>query len=310
MSASIHDLEYFRLMESVFSPAFGNPLLNRAHDGAITPPVDGRLAFSTETFAEEPLFFNGGNIGDLAVNRTVNFLLCCGSKPRYISAGFVVEEGFETTRLKEIVDTMAAAARQAEVEIVTGDIKVVQRGRCGGVYITTSGIGEVPPNLYLDPANLQPGDKVIITGPIANHGIAVMSQREDLRFEGDIKSDTASLGDVVANLLDVVPGENLRVLLTPTRGGLATIIDELSEASGVDIEIAQSAIPIHPAVEKACALLGLDPLFVENEGVMVAVVSSDKAEAALAAVRRSEHGSEGAIIGEVKPHSANIKSFH
>lgn len=296
-----------RLIDEVFHPFFTNPYLDRGGDGAIMPaPVEDlsgtRVAMSTDTFVVRPLFFPGGNIGDLAVNGTVNDLLCCGAVPRWLSASFVIEEGMPISQLRDIVRTMAEAAREAEVEIVTGDTKVVERGRCDGVYINTSGIGFVRPDLYLDPANLRPGDAVILTGPIARHGMAVMSVREGLEFSSSITSDTASLGDIVSNLLDVAPG--LRVLRDPTRGGLSSTLNELAASSGVSIEIDQEAIPIDLDVLSACELLGLDPLYVANEGLMIAVVPADEAEAALAAVRRSAHGERGAIIGRVLPADA------
>ncbi|MCM1109808.1 MAG: hydrogenase expression/formation protein HypE [Clostridium sp.] len=287
-----------RLIESVFAPAFSNPILNRAHDGAIAPPMTGRLAFSTDTFVVTPRFFPGGNIGDLAVNGTVNDLLCCGSKPRYLSVGFVIEEGFPVDELKRIVASMADAAREAEVEIVTGDTKVVGRGGCDGVYINTSGVGEVPPELFLDPANLHPGDRILISGTIANHGMAVMSVREGLAFDSEIVSDTASLGDLTAAVLSVAR-RGLRVLRDPTRGGLASTLNEFAEASGVDITVDEEAVGVRPDVRRACELLGLDPMYVANEGVMVAVVSEAEADAALKAMRRSAHGADAAIIGTV-----------
>lgn len=297
-----------RLIDTIFAPAFSNPMLDRAHDGAITPPIGGRIALSTDTFVVKPIFFPGGNIGDLAVNGTVNDLLCCGAKPRYLTAGFVIEEGMPMADLRCIVDAMAEAARRAEVEIVTGDTKVVERGRCEGIYINTAGVGIMPPDLTLDPSNLRAGDAVLISGPIAAHGMAVMSQREGLGFESDILSDTASLGDIVAALLSVVPGDNLRVLRDPTRGGLSSTLNELAEASGVDIVVDEEAVPVAQPVASACALLGLDPMYVANEGVMVAVVAPAYAEKALAAMRRSAHGSQAALIGHVAPHKSGSSS--
>lgn len=291
-----------RLIERVFAPYFKNPILDKRHDGAILPACDARLAFSTDTFVVNPLFFPGGNIGDLAVNGTVNDLLCCGATPRYLSAGFVIEEGTDIEMLEAIAKTMAEAAREAEVEIVTGDTKVVERGRCDGVYINTSGVGILPPDIDLGPDNLKPDDVIMITGSIANHGMAVMSKREGLDFESPITSDTASLGDITHALLSVAPG--LRVLRDPTRGGLSSTLNELAEASCVDIEIDEQSIPIRVATASACDLLGLDPLYVANEGIMIAVVPPDEAETALAAIRRSAHGSDAAIIGRVLARSA------
>lgn len=295
-----------RLIESVFAPAFSNPLLNRAHDGAVMPPFgDGdRIAMSTDTFVVNPIFFPGGNIGDLAINGTVNDLLCCGARPRWLSAGFVIEEGLPVDSLRRVVEAMAKAATQAEVEIVTGDTKVVEHGKCDGVYINTTGIGIVPPGLELDPTNLKPGDAVLISGPVGAHGMAIMSCREGLGFESSIVSDTASLGDMVANLLDVCPVGTLRVLRDATRGGVASTLNELAGASGVDITIEESAVPVADAVSHACELLGLDPLLVANEGVMIAVVDAAYADKALAAMRRSAHCHQAAIIGKVEPHSS------
>lgn len=288
-----------RLIRDIFAPAFRNQYLDRDHDGAIIKlEADAScIACSTDTFVVSPLFFPGGNIGDLAVNGTVNDILCCGARPRWLSAGFVIEEGFEISKLREIVSTMAEAARLAEVEIVTGDTKVVERGRCDGVYINTTGIGIVPPDLNIDPGCMRPGDAVILTGPVAAHGMAVMSQREGLAFGSGIKSDTASLCDIVANVLDV---SRPRVMRDPTRGGLSSTLNELAEASGVDIGLDEQAIPIDSDVASACELLGLDPLYVANEGLMLIIVDPSEADRALAAARRSAHGGRAAIIGHVE----------
>ena len=231
-----------RLIERIFKPRFGNRLLDRGLDSAILPASGERMAFTTDTFVVRPLFFPGGNIGDLAVNGTANDLLSVGATPRYLSVGFVIEEGLAVADLEKIADSMAAAAREAEMEIVTGDTKVVERGRCDGIYINTAGIGILPPSLDLDPRNIRPGDVIIITGPIAAHGMAVMSQREQLGFSSTIESDTASLGDIVHALLSVAPG--LRVLRDPTRGGLAGALCDFATASGVDIEVSEEVIPI------------------------------------------------------------------
>lgn len=294
-----------RLIADVFAPAFRNPILDRAHDGAITELPEGRLAISTDSFVVSPLFFPGGDIGDLAVNGTVNDLLCCGARPRWLSASFIIEEGTPMDDLRRIVASMAKAAREAEVEIVTGDTKVVERGHGDGVYITTTGVGIMPPDITLDPANLRPGDAVLLTGAIGNHGVAIMSKREGLQFDTDIESDTASLGDITAALLDAAPGDKLRVLRDPTRGGLATTLNELARASKVNITIDERTVPIEPAVENACALLGLDPYHVANEGIMIAVVDATRAEKALSAIRRSAHGSKGAIIGYVESRESD-----
>lgn len=293
-----------RLIERVFASRFHNRYLDRQHDGAIMPPTGERIAMSTDSFVVHPLFFPGGNIGDLAVNGTVNDILCCGATPRYLSAAFIIEEGMPIADLERIADAMANAAKEAEVEIVTGDTKVVERGRCDGIYINTTGIGIMPPELTLDPANLRPGDTVIITGPVAAHGMAVMSQREGLSFSSPIESDTASLGDIVHALLDCVP-DGLRVLRDPTRGGLSATLNELASASCVDIIIDEQSVPVDPTVASACEILGLDPLYVANEGIMIAVVAPDMAEDALKAIRRSAHGHDAAIIGRVENVSAS-----
>lgn len=293
-----------RLIKDVFAPAFRNQFLDRNHDGAELPHPPGRLAFSTDTFVVRPLFFPGGSIGDLAVNGTVNDLLCCGAAPRWLSAGFVIEEGFDIEQLRSIVCDMAAAARLAEVEIVTGDTKVVERGRCDGVYINTSGIGVIPDGLYIDPGAMRPGDVIILTGTVANHGMAVMSRREGLEFRSPILSDTASLGDIVRNVLDVATP---RVMRDPTRGGLSSTLNELAAASGVDVNLDESRIPIRPETRSACELLGLDPLYVANEGLMLIVVPPADADKALAAVRRSAHGADAAVIGTVEATPAGAE---
>lgn len=285
------------LIDKVFAPAFTNSYLNRRHDAAVLPADGRRPAMTTDTFVVTPAFFPGGNIGDLAVNGTVNDLLCAGATPRYLSCGFVIEEGFPIDDLRRIVGSMARAAVEAEVEIVTGDTKVVGRGQCDGVYINTSGLGYIAPGLDIDPGSLRPGDAIICTGPIGCHGMAVMSVREGLEFESEIRSDTASLCDLVRNLLDAAG--NPRVLRDPTRGGLSSTLNELAAASGVDIELTEEAIPVDDNVRSACDLLGLDPLYVACEGAMLIGVAPDDAEKALAAVRRSAHGSRAAVIGRV-----------
>lgn len=292
-----------QLIDRIFAPRFHNEYLDRQHDGAVMPQPDERIAMSTDSFVVRPLFFPGGNIGNLAVNGTVNDLLCCGATPRYLSAGFIIEEGLPMEQLEKIADAMALAAKEAEVEIVTGDTKVVEHGCCDGIYINTTGIGIMPPSLSLDPANLREGDVVIITGTIAAHGMAIMSRREGLSFSSPIESDTASLGDIVHALLDTLPDGKLRVLRDPTRGGLSATLNELAASSCVDIVVNETAIPIDPAVASACDILGLDPLYMANEGIMVAAVAPEEAEAALAAIRRSAHGNRAAIIGTVEKKS-------
>lgn len=288
------------LIGRVFSSRFSNPVLDRGHDGAMLTLPEGRIAFSTDTFVVTPLFFPGGDIGDLAVNGTVNDLLCCGAVPRYLSVGFVIEEGFPIADLERIADSMARAAVQAEVEIVTGDTKVVEKGHCDGVYINTTGIGHISPGVNMDPEGIRPGDNIIISGSVARHGMSVMSRREGLVFDSEITSDTASLCDLVRNLFDAVPDGAVRVLRDPTRGGIASTLNELAMASGVDIEIDEQSVPVQPAVRAACELLGLDPFCVANEGVIIAAVASEHTDAALAAMRRSAHGEDAALIGHAR----------
>lgn len=288
-----------RLIDTVFAPAFKNQYLDRGHDSAILPEPGCRLAMSTDTFVVDPPFFPGGNIGDLAVNGTVNDLLAAGATPRWLSAGFVIEEGFPISDLRRIVDSMAKAAVEAEVEIVTGDTKVVEKGHCDGIFINTTGVGYLPHGLDIDPRGcLRPGDVIILSGSIANHGMAVMSKRDGLQFQSEILSDTASLCDLVHNVLDVV--ESPRVMRDPTRGGLSSTLNELALSSGVDINLVESAIPIRPDTQAACALLGLDPLYVANEGLMIVVVGREQAREALEAMRRSAHGADSAVIGSVE----------
>lgn len=286
-----------RLIREVFYPAFNNRLLGQAHDGAVITLPENRIAYSTDSFVVDPIFFPGGNIGDLAVNGTVNDLACCGARPLYLSAGFILEEGFPIGELVEIVRTMALAAEKAEVQIVTGDTKVVERGKCDKIYINTSGIGVVPKGVEIGPTRAKAGDAVILTGRIGEHGIAVLSQRENLGFESAVKSDTAPLNRLVSKLLAVIP--EIHVLRDPTRGGVASTLNEIAETAGVCIEIDESQLPISEAVTAACDLLGLDPLFVANEGILLVFLPEEAADEAVALLRKLEYGRSAAIIGRV-----------
>jgi hydrogenase expression/formation protein HypE len=257
------------------------------------------MAFTTDTYVVNPLFFPGGDIGKLAVHGTVNDLAMAGAIPLYLSVGFILEEGFLISDLRRIVDSMAAAAAEAGVSIVTGDTKVVQRGKADGLFINTAGVGVTRLTWPIGQTRLQPGDKVLLSGPIGDHGIAIMLAREALDIETDIQSDTAPLHSLVAALLEAV-GDGVHCLKDPTRGGVATSLNEMAIGSEVSIGLEEHAIPVHAGVRGACEILGLDPLTIANEGKLLAIVAPEKAESALAAMRRHPLGRESAIIGTVQ----------
>ena len=286
------------LVEHLFVPAFRNAALEDLGDASILPSAanGGRLAFSTDSFVVRPLFFPGGSIGDLAVNGTVNDLAVSGAKPLYLSAGFILEEGFSITQLGGIVERMAAAAKRAGVLIVTGDTKVVERGHGDGVYINTAGIGIVPAGVEIGPAKARPGDVVMVSGTIGDHGMAIMSVREGLEFGTVIESDCAALHELVAEIIDA--GE-VHVLRDPTRGGVASTLNEIAASSRVGVFLNEPSIPVLPDVQSACDLLGMDPIYVANEGKVIAIVAEDSAERVLAAIRAHPLGKRAAIIGRV-----------
>ncbi len=285
------------LVEHVFKPAFRNEALDRMSDSAVVQVPSGRLAYSTDSFVVRPLFFPGGSIGRLAVHGTVNDLAMSGATPLHLSAGFILEEGFPMADLGRIVDDMAAAARAAGVRIVTGDTKVVERGRGDGVYINTSGIGVIGDAVEINPQRAKPGDAILLSGTLGDHGMAIMSVREGLAFETTIESDCASLHTMVAQLLAAVP--DVHVLRDPTRGGLASALNEIAASANVGMVIREEAIPVRPEVRAACELLGLDPFFVANEGKLVAIVPREDAERGLAALHAHPLGANATIIGEV-----------
>ena len=287
------------LIEAVFLDAFRNPLLEPLEDGASLETAAGRLAFTTDSFVVSPLFFPGGDIGDLAVNGTVNDLAMCGARPLYLSCGFILEEGFPVADLQRIVASMAAAATRAGVQIVTGDTKVVERGKADGCYIPTAGVGLLDRPATLSAAAAQPGDVVLVSGPIGDHGITVMLARGELDIEADIVSDTAPLHELTAALLDAVP-DGVRLLRDATRGGVATICNEVAVASQVAVVLDERAVPVRPEVNGASELLGIDPLYVACEGRLVAVVAADRADDALAALRSLPVGAGAARIGTVR----------
>jgi hydrogenase expression/formation protein HypE len=289
------------LIEGVFAPAFSNPLLDPMDDSAILG-LNGtgqRLAFTTDTYVVSPLFFPGGDIGRLAVHGTINDLAMAGAEPLYLSAGFILEEGFPISDLRRIVASMAQAASEAGVAIVTGDTKVVQRGKADGIFINTSGVGIIRATRQIGQTQLQPGDKVLLSGPIGDHGIAIMLAREELDIETDIESDTAPLHTLTALLLTVA-GEGVHCLKDPTRGGVATALNEMALGSEVSIALDENTIPVGSGVRGACGILGLDPLTIANEGKLLAIVSPEKAGAALAAMQAHPLGREAAIIGSVQ----------
>ena len=285
------------LVEGLFLEAFSNPILDELDDGAVVSVAGGRLAFTTDSFVVSPLFFPGGDIGDLAVNGTINDLVVSGARPLYLSAGFILEEGFSVADLRRITASMAAAATRAGVHVVTGDTKVVQRGRADGCYITTAGIGVLERPVTLGTGQVRPGDAVIVSGPIGDHGVTIMIARGELDIEADITSDTAALHGVVGALLDAVSAVHL--LRDATRGGVATVLNEVARAARVGVVIDETAIPVRPAVHGACELLGIDPLYVACEGRFIAVVDGAYSDAAVAALRAHPLGEQAAVIGHV-----------
>lgn len=285
------------LVEHLFLPAFKNNILQNLGDSAVFSLSGQRLAMSTDSFVVRPLFFPGGSIGDLAVHGTVNDLAMSGAKPLYLSAGFIIEEGLPIAELGSIVNRMAAAAAAAGVYIVTGDTKVVDKGHGDGLYINTSGIGVIPDGLDITPQNARPGDMVIVSGTLGDHGMAIMSVREGLEFETLITSDSAPLNGLIAEMLKV--SNNVHVLRDPTRGGVASALNEIAKSSQVGIAIEEHKLPINPAVRSACEMLGMDPIYVANEGKLVAIVGRDDAEAVLATMQAHEYGQNARIIGEV-----------
>ena len=294
------------LVESVFLPAFSNEALSRLGDAAVLDVGGELLAFTTDSFVVSPLFFGGGCLGDLAVNGTINDLAACGAQPLALSAGFVIEEGFPIADLERIVGAMSKAARAAGVPIVTGDTKVVERGKGDGCFVNTSGIGIVGPLASgLDASSAKPGDVVLVSGPIGDHGTAVLLARDDLGISADVVSDTAPLHGLVAALLASL-GPDVHVLRDATRGGVATVLNEIASASKVAVRLDESAVPVRPQVVGVCELLGIDPLYVACEGRMVVVVAGERAEDALGTMRSSQSGSESAVIGEVEEQPAGF----
>jgi hydrogenase expression/formation protein HypE len=294
------------LLRDVFLPAFTNPVLAKLEDQASFEIGGARLAFTTDSFVVKPLFFRGGDIGSLAVHGTINDLAVGGAIPEFLSAAFILEEGFPMADLRRIADSMAAAAAKAGVTIVTGDTKVVERGSGDGVYINTAGIGLLREGVRLSAGIAQPGDAVILSGSIGDHGIAILSEREGLELESDIASDSAALNTLVDAMFATAGTNAIRAMRDPTRGGVASTLNEIAEQSAVGIEIDEGAIVIHSAVRGACELLGLDPLYVANEGKLVAIVARESADAIVDAMRRHPLGADAAVVGRVTGDHAGM----
>ncbi|MFJ2761481.1 hydrogenase expression/formation protein HypE [Streptomyces prasinus] len=284
------------LIEQVVLPGLGGPVRAALTDSAVVELGGARIAFSTDSFVVRPLFFPGGSIGDLAVNGTVNDLAMSGARAAFLSCGLILEEGIELDTVSRVAEALGAAARAAGVRVVTGDTKVVESGHGDGVYINTSGIGLIPAGVDLRPERVTPGDVVVVSGAIGVHGVAIMSERENLRFETGIESDCAALGGLVDAMLSVTP--DLHVLRDPTRGGLAASLNEIAAASGCGVVVRERSVPVPQPVAGACAMLGLDPMYVANEGKLVAFVPREHADAVLAAMRAHPLGREAAVIGE------------
>src|SRR4051794_24730461 len=286
------------LIEKLFLPAFSNAALDKLDDQAVLQVNGSRLAFTTDSFVVTPIFFPGGDIGTLAVNGTVNDLAMSGARPLYLSAAFILEEGLAAEDLRRIVESMRNAAQSAGVQVVTGDTKVVNRGKGDQIFITTTGIGVIERPVDISASRALPGDRILVSGSIGDHGIAIMSRRENLEFEGVIESDCAPLNGLVDAMIDA-GGENIHCLRDPTRGGVATTLNEIAARSRMGMKLEERAIPVRDTVQGACEILGLDPLYVANEGKLLAVVSADAADAVLQSMRKHSLGTSAAVIGEV-----------
>jgi hydrogenase expression/formation protein HypE len=294
LTSQLLDAGVFKLLE--------NDLLNKKHDGAIFT-LDGKVAMSTDSFVVSPIFFEGGNIGDLAINGTVNDLAMCGAAAKYLTLGFVLEEGLKMTEFWEILNSIKTACDEAGVQIITGDTKVVERGKGDKIFINTTGIGQVHKKADIDINNIKAGDKIILSGPLARHGITIMSHRQGLQFETTISSDTRPLNKIVIELIDQF-GEHIHLLRDPTRGGLATVLNEIAKDCNLGIDISQKTIPVEEEVYGACEMLGLDPLYVANEGLFVALVEASVADKILLQLQQWEHGAMATIIGEITSEHA------
>ena len=294
-----------RLTTDMLLPVFDNPILAELNDGAIFELNGMRMAFSTDSYTVDPIFFPGGNIGDLAINGTVNDIAMCGATPLYLSVGLIIEEGFARTDLEKIINDMGTAAKKADVTVVTGDTKVVPKGAADRIFINTSGIGLIPPSVNVASLNAKVGDRIILSGTIADHGIAILTSREGLSFKSNLTSDTAPLNHMVKQMF--AASNNIHVLRDPTRGGVGTALNEIAEKSQVGIKIYENKIPLKKEVVAACELLGFDPLYLANEGKLLSFVAPEDAAAVLAAIRMNPYGKDAAVIGEViADHSGKV----
>ncbi|WDP87465.1 MAG: hydrogenase expression/formation protein HypE [Desulfobacter sp.] len=285
------------MFSDLILPLFDNPELSKQDDGAVFDVVQGKMAFSTDSYVVDPIFFPGGNIGDLAVNGTVNDVAMCGAHPLYISVGLIIEEGLAVGDLKIILESMAMAAKKAGVKIVTGDTKVVPRGKADKIFINTSGVGVIPQGVDVSGNQAKAGDKIIVSGSIADHGITILSEREGLKFDSDIKTDSAPLNHMVKDILN--SGCKVHVLRDPTRGGLGTTLNEIAAQSNVGIRLYEDKLSVKGAVQGICELLGFDPLYIANEGKLIAFVPQADADRVLEVIRASEFGQDAVIVGEV-----------
>lgn len=293
-----------QLITKMFYSQFENEFLNQQHDSAVINLEKKRIAFTTDSYVVQPIFFPGGNIGDLAVNGTVNDLAVSGAKPLFISCSFIIEEGLDMNELWQIVQSMKIAADKAGVKIVTGDTKVVDRGKGDKIFINTSGIGLIDEDVNINPRNCKAGDVIILNGKIAEHGVAIMSAREGLEFETTIQSDTAALNSLVEDILSV--SKNVHVMRDPTRGGIASSLNEIASAANLGIEIEQSKIPMSEEVRGACEILGLDPLYIANEGKILVIASADDANLILEKMKENPLGKDSVIIGKVRKENPGI----
>lgn len=293
-----------RLIADLMLPAFDNPILSQLGDGAVLDLGGARIAFSTDTFTVDPLFFPGGDIGMLAINGTVNDVAMCGATPLFLSVGVLIEEGFPMDDLKKILASMRSSAKEADVKIVTGDTKVVHRGAADKFFVNTTGIGLIPEGIEIAPDKAKPGDKIILSGSIGDHGITVLLQREAMKLDATLHSDTAPLNHLIKKMISASP--NIHVLRDPTRGGLGTTLNELAQSSQVGIVIHQHMIPVKPEVENVCELMGFDPLYVANEGKLIAMVPEGDADKVLAAMKEDRYGKEASIIGEVVSENSGM----
>jgi hydrogenase expression/formation protein HypE len=289
------------LVAKILYPALANPVLAKMDDSAVLE-IKGRLAFTTDSFVVQPIFFPGGDIGKLAVCGTVNDLAVAGARPMYLSLALIIEEGLPVSELESLMESVRRAAAEAGVQIVTGDTKVVNHGSADKIFINTAGIGLVPEGVDVSGANARPGDEIILSGPIGDHGVAVIAQRENLRFKIPVESDCAPLNSLTAAILSTP--SDVHAMRDPTRGGLATTLNEIAAQSEVSIRIYEEAVPVRPAVASACEMLGLDPLYVANEGKLVAFVAPEAAQAVVKAMRSQRYGEESCIVGEVTPGNA------